>query len=62
VLRGGGTGCGMDEPRDRAAPEAPGPPPELPGDEPDSGTETSADPYAREAAIEQLTGPEDADT
>jgi hypothetical protein len=34
---------------------------EQPSVEPDSGTGAEVDPYAREAAIEQLTGPENAD-
>jgi hypothetical protein len=51
----------MDEPRDRPTQPGPGTADPLPIEEPDPGTETSPDPYAREAAIEQLTGPADED-
>lgn len=50
-----------EEPREpRVTPDRDGLPPAPPADQ-DSGTPPEEDPYAREAVIEQLTGPEDAD-
>ena len=48
---------------DSEPPVRPDPDPPLPVTREDlaSGAEESADPYARESAIEQLTGPEDND-
>ena len=44
------------EPTDRDPRQEP-----LPSDETDSGSADSTDPYAREAGIEQVTGPGDED-
>ena len=50
-----------EQPRERPAePDGDGRPTPPPVD-PESGTGRDEDPYAREAVIEQLTGPEDAD-
>ena len=48
----------VDKPNEAAEPDPLFP---VPPEESAPGAEESADPYARESAIEQLTGPEDTD-